>query len=223
MPGIAGIAAPGKRDLVGRMLDKIAHRGRAGRKVIELPEATLGAVWPTGFTELQVVQPEAVVSRVDEGRFAEARFVDGKLVLRRDALGVEPLYYGRTADGELCFASEVKALLEAARDVQELMPGTRHDGERTTAHFQLSRRPVLSDPPDVTAREVRSRLDRVVRDSVRQDPVGAWLSGGLDSSAIAVIARRHVRTLHTATAGLAGAPDVMFAREAAAFLKSEHH
>jgi asparagine synthase (glutamine-hydrolysing) len=54
-------------------------------------------------------------------------------------------------------------------------------------------------------------------------PVGILLSGGLDSSAIAALARPHVELLHTFAVGLPGAPDLEFAREAAAFLKAVHH
>jgi len=42
MAGIAGIAEPGAVGLVNRMLDKISHRGPAGRQVIETPEGPWG-------------------------------------------------------------------------------------------------------------------------------------------------------------------------------------
>jgi asparagine synthase (glutamine-hydrolysing) len=53
--------------------------------------------------------------------------------------------------------------------------------------------------------------------------VGAWLSGGLDSSAMAALARPHVDRLHTFAVGVDGAPDLMFAAEVAAFIGSHHH
>jgi asparagine synthase (glutamine-hydrolysing) len=53
--------------------------------------------------------------------------------------------------------------------------------------------------------------------------VGAWLSGGLDSSSIAALARTQSPQVHTFSAGLRGAPDPEYARLVAAFIDSEHH
>ena len=53
MGGIAGIAESGMRNEVNRMLDKIAHRGNAARKVIESDNATIGAVYSLNFENLK--------------------------------------------------------------------------------------------------------------------------------------------------------------------------
>ena len=57
-----------------------------------------------------------------EGVFACAVIDGDEVVLSRDAVGVRPLYYGRTKDGHLCFASELKALAGVAEKVWELPP-----------------------------------------------------------------------------------------------------
>ena len=56
MGGIDGIAESGMRNEVNRMLDKIAHRGHAARKVVEFDNATLGAV----YTEVQKEQIDSL-------------------------------------------------------------------------------------------------------------------------------------------------------------------
>jgi asparagine synthase (glutamine-hydrolysing) len=125
MAGIAGIDRDGKQDQVARMLERIGHRGETGCKIVENNGATLGAVWP----EAQVVPTSPTLQQqaawdasspplpdptvLDNARepFALAAATADGLRLARDPLGVRPLYYGRTDDGAMCFASEVKALL----------------------------------------------------------------------------------------------------------------
>jgi asparagine synthase (glutamine-hydrolysing) len=222
MPGIAGVSARGKRSIVGRMLNKMAHRGRAGQDVAEVDGVTLGAEWPECFRSPVCRESLRARDGVGEGHLAEARVMAGRLVLSRDPIGAAPLYYGPGADGELCFASEVKGLLEATQEVNELPPGCRYDGERLTRYYELRPQPAVSVPPGEVACGLRSRLAGVVRSCIRQDTVGAWLSGGLDSSTMAAMARPYVRKLYTVAGGVAGAPDLEFARQVAEFIGSEH-
>lgn len=225
MSGIAGIALPGQKDRVAKMLDSIAHRGTAGRNIIETEHATLGIVWnpvqaPTEkmFNEDRIVSDEA-----GDGHFARAQAINGKMILSRDELGVAPLYHGRTDGKALCFASEVKALAAIGSEAKELPPGHRYDGNTLEQYFQLKKQPPMQDTPEVIARELRRRLDDSVRKRVGGQEVGSWLSGGLDSSTLASLARRHAKKLYTFSAGLPGAPDLEFAAEMAKYLGSEHH
>ena len=225
MAGIAGIARPGQGALVGQMLDRLAHRGRATRRIIETQQATLGVV---AGSDQPVVKtdPAGRYMVCDCGgneRLASAQVMGGKLTLVRDALGVAPLYYGQTDDGALCFASEVKALLEATKDVHELPPGASYDGLLIETHFRLAPQMPVDEPPEVVAAELRRRLAGAVGSRIGNGEVGSWLSGGLDSSALAALARPHVDHLHTFCAGVPGAPDLAFAAEVAAFIHSDHH
>ncbi len=226
MSGIVGIARPRNNVLVNRMLDKIAHRGGAGRVTMSVKGATLGIVWPEPqrFALADLQHRSLVHDAVGEGHLAQAQVVDGRLVLTRDPLGVAPLYYGWSNDGALCFASEVKALLPVTGQVSELPPGHRYDGQHLEAYFCLQKQPPLDEPPERLAEESRWRLAVSVEKCVgNQDVMGAWLSGGLDSSTMAALARLQVSRLHTFVAGLSGAPDLEYAREMAAFLDATHH
>jgi len=223
MSGIAGIFAPGRREQVRRMLDRIAHRGRAGNDILDEPGATLGAAWPKPQSDSLGSSPLCVQDDVDEGHFARAQIVDGHPMLERDPIGVAPLYYGRTEDGVLCFASEVKAMLPVANDVKELPPGHRYDGNRLECCFSLQQQPPAGDSPETIAKELRRRLADSVEKCITEAETGAWLSGGLDSSAIAALARPHFGVFHTFAAGLSGAPDMVYARAVADSIGSEHH
>jgi len=234
MAGIAGIARRGESARVEKMLEKIRHRGPCGRAVIESEAATLGVVWPKiqekDFAE--VTQGHAVWDGMFGGeveRFAGdsplalAAMVGSELLLARDGIGIAPLYTGEE-NGVMVFASEVKALLDSAQQVREFPPGHRWTtGGGFEPFFKLEKKQPIEEGPEQIAKELRQRLEASVRRFIKSEDVGSWLSGGLDSSTLAALARPHVRTLHTFAAGLAGAPDLDHAREVAEFIGSEHH
>ncbi|HSD84531.1 MAG TPA: asparagine synthase-related protein [Anaerolineae bacterium] len=225
MSGIAGIARSGMQMRVNRMLDKMAHRGPAGREVFEVDGVTLGRIYPAGAigTVHGINQVQRVRDAAGPGHLAQAQVIACQLVLRRDPLGIAPLYYGWTPDGLLCFASEVKALLELTRAVHELPPGHLYSGEELGAYFHLTPQPLLPDQPEQIAQGLRRRLNDAVEQCLGHGEVGAWLSGGLDSSTLAALARPHVKRLHTFSVGLPGALDLEHARAVARFIDATHH
>jgi asparagine synthase (glutamine-hydrolysing) len=225
MTGIAGTAQNGMTATVERMLDKIVHRGPSKRDVAEFDGGTLGIVRMESSGGLADPRHDQAVADFDgAGHFAEAKLVGSRVLLRRDPLGAAPLYYGFTNDGVLCFASEVKALLEVTRDVHELPSGHSFDGENMQPYFQLGVKPELDAPPERIGIDLLQRLTASVRELSRQEErVGSWLSGGLDSSSIAALAGGGVNKLHTFAAGLEGAPDLEYARKVADFIGSNHH
>jgi asparagine synthase (glutamine-hydrolysing) len=238
MAGISGINCDGRQEHVACMLERITHRGDAGSKVIESRGATLGAVWP----EPQVVPTSPTLRRLavwdgdrpplpepaalvqEREPFALAAAMPDGVFLARDPLGVRPLYYGRTDDGTLCFASEVKALLEVTQDVHEFPPGTWYDDRQGFMPFsKVEQRPALGPDAGEIASNLRLRLEQAVCRRIDGDVMGSWLSGGLDSSVLVALARPHVQKLHTFAAGLPGAPDLEYARQVADALDTEHH
>jgi asparagine synthase (glutamine-hydrolysing) len=223
MSGIAGITLPGQQGLVKSMVEKLAHRGPAGKAIVEGKTATLGAAWSrTQFAAGQSLLVQSHIAQDGMGHGHLALAEGDVFLLKRDAIGVAPLYFGRK-DGNICFASEVKGLLAATRDVHELLPGHVFDGRESRPYFTLSKLPHLADSPEILARELRRRLETAVQNRIENGEMGAWLSGGLDSSTFAALARPHVREFHTFVAGIAGAADLEFARIVAEHLGAQHH
>jgi len=136
-----------------------------------------------------------------------------RLLLARDRFGIKPLYVTE-ADWGIAFASELKALHAAGmtgqaldwdgldiymqlgylpapyspfREVRKLPPAHTlcwHDGQATLRRYWDLPRGDTPPPPDIEEK-VREWLDDSVAAHLESDvPVAAFLSGGLDSSAV---------------------------------------
>ncbi|MGI8429930.1 MAG: asparagine synthase (glutamine-hydrolyzing) [Solirubrobacteraceae bacterium] len=162
---------------------------------------------------------------------------DGSFLAARDPVGIKPLYWAHR-DGDVRFASEIRAFEEDWHPYVESFPPGHHwtpaDGLQRFAHavpdelehFDGPAEAGAAIPASILAR-VRERLcDTVERQLMGDVPVGVFLSGGLDSSLVAAIAadmlRERGERLKTFAVGQAGSPDLLAARDAAAFLDTEH-
>jgi asparagine synthase (glutamine-hydrolysing) len=176
------------------------------------------------------------------------------LWLVRDRVGAETLYY--TEEGSVLYAGgrsrEVSAHLArevdevALRDylccafvpggrtmwrgLRELRPGTslRWPGGKASAYWQIEER-VAAEPAPLGhyAGRLRAALERVVLDCLpRAEPAGVYLSGGLDSSAVAALsARLHDSRVHTYSIhfGEECPNELEFSGLVAAHCRTEHH
>jgi asparagine synthase (glutamine-hydrolysing) len=163
------------------------------------------------------------------GMFAWAIMTDDRLVLARDPIGIKPLYLGSGpgAAGRpvLAFSSELTELCNWADEVKEFPPGHVYDSRTGFARYYTVPSPAPERLPVAEQLAlVRHALEQSVASHMMSDvPVGAFLSGGLDSSVIAAIARRHVDELHTFSVGTAGSSDLRAARLVAEHIGSIHH
>lgn len=161
-----------------------------------------------------------------DGMFAFVISDGQALFAARDVLGIKPLYYGHV-DDSIVFASELKALAGRATDVKEFPAGYSYHSQHGFRQF----RPIPRDNPanhNHTPKEwmaiIRTTLERATVKRLMSDvPVGAFVSGGLDSSVLAAIARLHLDELHTFAIGTEGSPDLLAARKVAAHIDSIHH
>ena len=162
-------------------------------------------------------------------------------LIARDHIGICPLYTGYDEHGNFFVASEMKALIEHCKTIEEFPPG----------HYMYSKDskpkkyydPEWQNYDNVKANETdRSLLRRSLEEAVHRQlmsdvPYGILLSGGLDSSILAAIAKKYAQRrvetndlkdawwpqLHTFAIGLKDSPDLAAARDAADFIGSVHH
>ncbi len=154
-----------------------------------------------------------------------------RFLLARDPVGIKPLYYA-TPMGEdaatgssLFFASELKAFAGSNLMVREFPPGTYYDSEHgfVTYYTVPQQQPVAASVAEI-ATNVRRHLEAAVTKRLMSDvPLGAFLSGGLDSSLIAALVRQQVDELHTFSVGIEGSNDIEAARVVADHIGSIHH
>ena len=225
MAGIAGIFRHGETNLVEKMLNSISHRGQFGKKIFELDNATVGMIWSKQEDERVREQANSRIFRDGPGfgHSSQAWWNNNHWELYRDELGVAPLYMAEDHEDTLFFASEVKALLPFVDDISEMPPGYTFSANGLKQYFELKQQNHLISDPGAIALELRSILSSAIKKRIKSDTIGSWLSGGLDSSTIAALARPYVTTLHTFAGGLKDAPDLRFAKEVATHIGSSHH
>lgn len=168
--------------------------------------------------------PEEWLPRL-EGQFAFALAQGDQTLLARDPWGVKPLWIGRGEGGTTVFASELKAM-RGARDVTAFPPGhvytpaggmrAYHRSTWPQKGLRLSSEALIRRLRDCLAEAVGRRLDA-------DGSVGAFLSGGLDSSLIVALASRRRAPLDTFAVGTAQGADLDAARAVAEALGTRHH
>lgn len=166
--------------------------------------------------------PECV--RLFQGMFAFAILNDDQLFLARDPMGIKPLYCGRGEIG-FCFASEIKALTMVADDIFEFPAGHwYHSKKGWQAYDEVKPERLEINSEAEAMKAIRKTLvDAVHLRMIADVPVGISLSGGLDSSIIAMLASRETENLHSFAVGMEGSEDLKAARKMAEILGTNHH
>jgi asparagine synthase (glutamine-hydrolysing) len=172
-----------------------------------------------------------------DGMFAFALFDGEELMLARDPLGIKPLYSAEDA-GKLYFASEIKALIQICEGIVEHPAGHYcHTKEGQKKYFDLEAIAFASGADgssyisgmrekelEEMTEPLRRNLGRAVEKRLMSDvPLGVFLSGGLDSSLIAALARPYFEELHSFSVGMEHSIDRQYARMVAGHLDTEHH
>jgi asparagine synthase (glutamine-hydrolysing) len=164
---------------------------------------------------LREMNPVDVFAMLD-GVFAIVSYVNGKLIVGRDPIGVRPLFYGTGHNGGMFVSSEMKSLLAYCDRILDFPPGyvltdnvmAKYYGERVPYSVNTTRSLLVA--------AVEKRL-------MSERPVGYFLSGGLDSSLISAIGAKASSTpIRTFSIGIGDSPDLKYARIVSDCIGSDH-
>jgi asparagine synthase (glutamine-hydrolysing) len=158
-----------------------------------------------------------------DGHYAFGILDGEKLILGRDPLGVRPLYYG-FSNGAFLFASEIKALVGICPSIRAVPCGSLLTSDQGIVTEQcISPGPTeFADPEDWISRLGVLLTEAVESCAPSSVPIGIWLSGGVDSSVVATLAKEKFGSVHTFSAGIEGAPDLKYAEKVAKYLGTQH-
>jgi asparagine synthase (glutamine-hydrolysing) len=205
------------------------HAGSSDCEVIPLlSERLCGAAGAgaEGMTEL---------CRTLDGVFAFVFVAADSVFVARDPYGVRPLYQAITVEGAIVWSSEIKGFPAGCTQIEAFPPGTwrqySFEGVKLAEHrYHTVPNVKLAAFRDrgVASAALRSSLLWAVQKRLLSDrPIGALLSGGLDSSLIAAIAARELAKnntkLHTFSIGMPGSTDLKYAQIVADKIGSIHH
>ena len=181
-------------------------------------------------TILHLFRSEEVrwIAKLD-GMFSFVLATPDRIIAARDPLGIKPLFMARLGEG-LAFASELKAFDGLGfHAVEAIEPGTMFDSLNGCRDWYRMPQGAAELLPGEKSESIRDELRLVLEAAVRKwmvadVEVGAFLSGGLDSSVIAALATDAIDwPLKTFSVGVAGSADLVAARAVADHIGSDHH
>lgn len=168
-------------------------------------------------------------------------------IISRDAIGVNPLYYGKSEYGEIVVSSEIKAMQTLQMvSINEMPPGhfilsymdrygppqrwyfPKWNWKMLSTHKMLNFNNYL---PGVLEGIREGLINSVKRRLMSDAPYGFLLSGGLDSSLVCSIAAKLLKEnpskfgdkITTFSIGQKGSPDLMAAKMVSYYLGTNHY
>lgn len=152
-----------------------------------------------------------------------------KVVVGRDPVGIRPLFY--SYDDGLFLSSELKGLSDIQKGIKQFPPGHYMVYENDTMVIEPYFKYDFKELTNVTLQEVYANIRDLFITAVQKRltsdrPVGALLSGGLDSTLVVGAMKYlmpNVKFPVFTVAFKSGSNDLPFAKEVATYLDLDHH
>lgn len=158
------------------------------------------------------------------------------VLVGRDPIGIRPLFIGvDNINFDLCFTSEAKAIPHNCDHIQQFKPGCFNIYNLNKLDFPIKTWEynthwtvpitIYKYNPDVVNIKLKELLINAVKVRLLSDrPIGALLSGGLDSTLVCAILCKFIEPskLNTYSIGMKGATDLLWARKVAKYLGTNH-
>lgn len=150
----------------------------------------------------------------------------GEFVAARDPIGIRPLYYGYTENGDIAFASEPKNLVGICAKIMPFPPGHYYKDGKFVCYRDIAAVLKYSDDDiDTACKKIHDLLIKGIEKRLVADAkVGYLLSGGLDSSLVCAVAQKSSKEpIKTFSIGMSGdAIDLKYAKQVADYIGSVH-
>ena len=166
-----------------------------------------------------------------DGEFAFVLYDSNKNVLysARDQLGIRSLYWSKNSDGEICFASELKAIVPGMEYVGQFPPASYWSSDKKIIKkfYNFVSEKLINDEQseEEIIENIRILFEKAVEKRLMSDrKLACLLSGGLDSTTVSAIVANKLGpySLNTYSIGLRGSIDLHYAKLAADYLKTNH-
>ena len=199
--------------VVGELSQPIRERGllSANCEIYNWKELNRKYGWETendAGTLLKILEEKGLegLEEVD-GIYAFAYLKDNEIILARDILGVNPLWYAEKGEG-FAFASEKQALEKEGLECRELHPRQILKYDLETGDRSFEQREFFEIDVDNTreideaAEEIKDKFLKAVEKRVPESDLGLLFSGGVDSTLIAAALKELGKDFTAYTAGI---------------------
>ena len=148
-----------------------------------------------------------------------------KLIICRDHVGVRPLFIGaknNRLEG-ICISSEMKAIPNEYKNIDIIYPGTYKGLDKI--YFKYYKDKYFYSPKnrlnyyDAIRRALEFTVANMLQSSEKK--IGAFLSGGLDSSIIVSLLSKYIPNLNVFSVGIGNTDDIINAKKLIQFLNTK--
>lgn len=147
-------------------------------------------------------------------------------IAARDPIGIRPLYYGTSANGDMVFASEPKNLVPLCDHILPFPPGHYYKDGQFICYSRIwhAEEKLSDDVPEICENIHKKLVAGIEKRLVADAKVGFLLSGGLDSSLVcAIAAQKSDKPIRTFAIGMEkDAIDLKYAKQVADHIGSDH-